>query len=94
MVSDMVQDPGPERRRTLASVTIKVIRILRKVNYPHLSSERSRRHILGRGDTVEVVDRSSALIDVPVYYLTLSSQYVSHEYAIASIDGPVRGFIA
>lgn len=62
--------------------------------YQPSSSERRRRHILGRGDTAEAIHCSPAVIDVPVYYPTLSSQYFSHEYAIASIDGLVRGFIA
>lgn len=55
------------------------------------SSERSRRHILGRRDTVEAIQRRSTVTDTPVYYPTLSSQYFSHEYAMASIDGSVTG---
>lgn len=37
-------------------------------------------------DSVEAFHWGSTVIDGPVYYLTLSSQYISHEYAIASID--------
>lgn len=68
--------------------------LLLKANYPHLiSADRLTEDLLTHSGSQRSW-WSSAAIDAPVYYPTLSSQYVSHEYAIAPIDGLVSGFMA